>query len=169
MRPLSENVWSLNGLPTLVRPAVSVVGLNSDERSAAISFWIAALRSGVSSRCPSGAASTMLSTLPCSDWNCDSIRSVARCVSEPGISNSSRSPPPTVATSPIRTTTIPSHPKITRHGWVAQIRAQPASVPVASLSWAARCPFVGGPAAPLSGVSVCALIVKPRLQSDVSG
>ena len=28
MRPLSANVWSLNGSPTLVRPAVSSVGLN---------------------------------------------------------------------------------------------------------------------------------------------
>ena len=56
---------------------------------------IAARRSGVSSVSPSGAAKTRLRTAPCSAANSDSIRSVARCVSEPGISNSSLRPPPT--------------------------------------------------------------------------
>ena len=36
---------------------------------------------------PSGAAKTRLRTPPCSDANSDSIRSVAFCVSDPGISN----------------------------------------------------------------------------------
>ncbi len=47
MRPLSANVWSLNGSPTLVRPAVSSVGLNSASvRRFAMAASIAALRSG---------------------------------------------------------------------------------------------------------------------------
>ena len=52
----------------------------------------------VSSRRPAGAAKTRFSTPPCSAANSFSIRSVAFWVSEPGISNSSLSDPPTVAT-----------------------------------------------------------------------
>ena len=141
IRPFSENVWSLNGSPTLVSPARSSVGWNSVVRSSAIASSIAAFRSAVSSRCPSGAAKTMLSTPPCSSANSDSIRSVARWVSEPGISNSSRSEPPIVATSPMRTTTIASQPRTTRHGWLAQKRVHRARPPVASRSCAARLPF----------------------------
>ena len=77
------------------------VGVNSDVLSFATASSIAALRSGVSRRSPSGAAKTRLSTEPCSEANSDSMRSVAFCVSEPGISNSSFRPPPTVATSTI--------------------------------------------------------------------
>ena len=58
-------------------PTVSPLGANSDVLSFAIASSIAALRSGVSSRSPSGAAKTRLSTLPCSEANCDSMRSVA--------------------------------------------------------------------------------------------
>ncbi len=58
--------------------------------SRAIASSIAARRSGVSSCSPSGAAKTTLSTPPCSAANSASIRSVAFCVSDPGISNSSR-------------------------------------------------------------------------------
>ena len=80
---------------------------NSGDFRRAIASSIAALRSGVSSRSPSGAAKTTFSTPPCSEANSASIRSVAFCVSEPGISNSSRSEPPTVATRTIRTTMMP--------------------------------------------------------------
>ena len=62
--------------------------------SLASAFSMAALRSGVSSCSPGGAAKTMFKTPPCSEANCDSIRSVAFCVSEPGISNWSRRLPP---------------------------------------------------------------------------
>ena len=55
---------------------------------------MAALRSGVSSCSPGGAAKTRFKTPPCSEANCVSIRSVAFCVSEPGISNWSRRCPP---------------------------------------------------------------------------
>jgi hypothetical protein len=116
---------------------VSSVGLNSADRRFVIAASIAALRSGVSSRSPSGAAKTTFSTPPCSVANSDSIRSVAFCVSDPGISNSSRRPPPTVATSTISTATIPSHTSMTRHGCVAQARAHEASAPVDSRSCAA--------------------------------
>ena len=71
---------------------------NSSVLSSAIASSIAALRSGVSSARPSGAAKTRFRTPPCSSTNSASIRSVARCVSEPGISNSSFRLPPTVAT-----------------------------------------------------------------------
>ena len=80
------------------RPAVRSVpvGANSVVWSFATASSIAARRSGVSRRSPSGAAKTRFSTPPCSDANSASIRSVARCVSEPGISNSSFRLPPTV-------------------------------------------------------------------------
>ena len=73
------------------------VGANSRVLSSAIAPLIASRRSGVSSRSPSGAANTRFSTPPCSSANSASIRSVAFCVSEPGISNSSFRLPPTVA------------------------------------------------------------------------
>ena len=50
IRPLSANVFLLNGSPTLSIPARSAVGLNSLVFSCAIAFSIAALRAGVSSR-----------------------------------------------------------------------------------------------------------------------
>ena len=134
MRPLSENVSLLNGSLTLSRPTLSSVGLNSEDFSRAIACSIAALRSGVSRRSPSGAAKTMFSTPPCSEANSDSIRSVAFCVSDPGMSNSSRSEPPTVATRAISTATVARKPKTTRHGWVAHARVQRASPPVARRS-----------------------------------
>ena len=69
---------------------------------------------------------------PCSDANSASIRSVAFCVSEPGISNSSRSEPPIVPTRTIRTTMMPIQLKMTRQGCVAQrapsARARPSRV-----------------------------------------
>jgi len=42
---------------------------------------------------------------------------------------------------------MPTQPTTSRQGWVAQKRAQRASVPVESRSWAARCcaPFVYDP------------------------
>ena len=93
-----ERVRRSNGSPTLSMPASSSVGSNSCVSSFAIASSIACLRSGVSSRWPGGAAKTRLRTPPCSEANSDSIRSVAFCVSEPGISNSSFRLPPTVAT-----------------------------------------------------------------------
>ncbi len=120
MRPSSENVLSPNGSLTLVRPALSSVGLNSVDLKSVIASWTAALRSDVSSRSPSGAAKTTFSTPPCSEANSDSIRSVAFCVSEPGISNSSFRLPPTVTTKAIKSATIPTQPRTMRHGWVAQ-------------------------------------------------
>ncbi len=76
----------------------------------------------------------MLRTPPCSEANSDSIRSVAFCVSDPGIENSSRSDPPTVATSAISVAMIPSQTTTTLHGWVAHARIQRASPPVARRS-----------------------------------
>ena len=96
----------------------------------------------------------MFSTAPCSDVNSASIRSVAFCVSDPGISNSSRSEPPTVATRTIRTTMMPIQLKTTRHGCVAHARAQRASAPVARRSWAALRPGAGAPA-PVGSSSPC--------------
>ena len=52
--PFSENVSSSNGSPTLTRPAVSSDASNSGVFRLAIASSIAALRSGVSSRCPFG-------------------------------------------------------------------------------------------------------------------
>ena len=86
-------------------------------RASATAASIAALRSGVSRRSPGGAAKTTLSTPPCSEANSLSIRSVAFWVSDPGMSNSSFSDPPTVATRPISTTMMATQPKIVRHGW----------------------------------------------------
>ncbi len=143
MRPLSENVSLLNGSATLSRPASSSVGLNSDDFSRVIARSTAAFRSGVSRRSPSGAAKTMFSTPPCSDANSALIRSVAFCVSDPGISNSSRSEPPTVKTRAISTPTMARKPNTTRHGCVAQARVQRASPPVERRSWAARRSVVG--------------------------
>ena len=94
IRPLSENVWSENGLPTLSMPGLPSVGLNSAVLSFAIAALTAALRSGVSRRSPFGAAKTRFSTEPCSDENSALIRSVAFWVSEPGISNLSLRLPP---------------------------------------------------------------------------
>ena len=129
-------------------PSGSVpVGSNSDVFSSAIAPSIAALRSGVSRRSPSGAAKTRFSTPPCSAANSDSIRSVAFCVSEPGILNSSRSSPPTVATVTMRTAMIPTHAQTTRHGCDAHARIQRASPPVDSRSWAASRSEVGSAAA----------------------
>ncbi len=102
---------------------------------------MAALRAGVSSRCPGGAANTMSRTEPCLLGNSALIRSVARWVSEPGISNLSRSEPPIVATRTISTRMIPIHEPTTRHGCVAQRRAQAASVPVERRSCAASLSF----------------------------
>ena len=142
MRPSSENVFLSNGSPTLVMPASpsgSVpVGANSSVLSFAIAASTAAFRSGVSSRSPSGAANTRLRTPPCSSANSDSMRSVARCVSEPGIENSSFRLPPTVATSTIRAAMIPSQLTMTRHGCEAQARIQRARPPVESRSCARR-------------------------------
>ena len=88
-------------------PALSSVGLNSERLSFATASSTACLFSAVSSRSPEGAAKTTFSTPPCSDANSDSIRSVAFCVSEPGMSNSSFRLPPTVTRRAIKTTTIP--------------------------------------------------------------
>ena len=142
MRPLSEKRLLAERVADAREPRrSSSVGLNSSVPQVRDESSIAALRSAVSRRSPSGAAKTTLSTPPCSVANSDSIRSVARCVSDPGISNSSRRPPPTVATSTISATTIPSQPRSTRHGCVAHARIHPASAPVASRSWAASLPF----------------------------
>ena len=141
MRPSSENVVLAERIADALEAGlVRRSGLNSGDLRRAIAFSIAALRSGVSSRSPSGAAKTTFSTPPCSDANSDSIRSVAFCVSDPGISNSSRSEPPTVATRTIRRAMMPTQPKTTRHGCVAQARVQRASAPVERRSWAAQ-PF----------------------------
>ena len=48
-------------------------------------FWIAAARLGVSSRSPGGAATTTRKAAPRWPPNLALIRSVAFCVSEPGI------------------------------------------------------------------------------------
>ena len=128
----------LNGSPTFSSPASPSRGANSPDFNRVIASSIAARRSGVSSRCPFGAAKTTFSTAPCSDVNSDSSRSVAFCVSDPGISNSSLSEPPTAPTRTISTTRIPTQPATTRHGWVAHARAQRASAPVERRSWAAR-------------------------------
>ena len=141
MRPSSEKVFSLKGSPTLSTPARSSgpIVANSDVLSLAIAATIAAFRAaGSSSRSPSGAANTRLSTPPCSAANSASIRSVAFCVSEPGIVNSSFRLPPTVATRRMSPAMIPTQAIITRHGWFAQRRIQPASAPVESRSCAAR-------------------------------
>ena len=66
-------------------PAVPSVGLNSSVLSFAIAASTAALRSGVSRRSPSGAAKTRFRTRPARRRTPPSIRSVARCVSDPGI------------------------------------------------------------------------------------
>ena len=95
---------------------MSEVGANS-VRAFATAASIAALRSGVSRRSPAGAANTTLSTPPCSEANSLSIRSVAFWVSDPGMSNSSWSEPPMVATRPISTTMMATHPRIVRQGW----------------------------------------------------
>ena len=138
MRPSFENVSLSNGLATLVRPALSPCGLNSDVFRSAIALRIAALRAGVSSRSPAGAANTMLRTAPCSEENSALIRSVAFWVSEPGIVNSSRSEPPIVATRKIRLAMITTQARTTRHGLFAHARIQRASPPVASRSCASR-------------------------------
>src|SRR3954468_6739384 len=138
MRPSFEKVSLLNGSPTLVRPALPSFGLNSSVLRSAIAFPIAALRSGVPRRSPSGAAKTMLRTAPCSDANSASIRSVALWVSEPGIVNSSRNEPPIVATRTMSAAMIPSHVTTTRQGLLAHMRIQRASAPVASRSCAER-------------------------------
>ena len=138
IRPSSENVFSSNGSPTSVIPASSSDGANSSVFSSAMASSIAAFRSGVSSRSPSGAAKTTLSTPPCSSANSDSIRSVAFWVSEPGISNSSLRLPPIVETRTIRVAMMPTHARTTRQGCSAHERVQRANPPVASRSWAAR-------------------------------
>src|SRR5918994_1001723 len=143
MRPSSETVFSLKGSPTLSRPALSSVGLNSSDSRRVIASWIAASRSGVSSLSPSGAAKTRLSTPPCSEANSASIRSVALCVSEPGISNSSRSSPPTVPTRRINAAMMPIQAPMTRQGCVAHARVQRASPPFESRSWAERRSVIG--------------------------
>ena len=56
------------------------------------------------------------STAPCSEANSALIRSVARCVSEPGISNLSRRLPPIVPTRTIRSAMIPTQLATTRQG-----------------------------------------------------
>jgi hypothetical protein len=130
IRPSEENVFGLKGSPTLSRPALPSCGLNSADLIFAIASSTAALRCGVSSRWPSGAAKTTFSTPPCSDANFVSSRSVAFCVSDPGISNSSRSEPPTVPTRAIRTIKMLTHAPTTRHGCMAQARTQRAHAPV---------------------------------------
>ena len=129
----------LNGSPTLVdaRPCRSC-GLNSGVLSFATACSIAALRSGVSSRCPAGAAKTRFRTAPCSEANFG-LDQVGRLLGvRAGISNLSRSLPPMVATSTIRTTMIPTQVTTTRQGLPAHMRIQRASAPVASRSCADR-------------------------------
>ena len=156
--PLSENVFSLKGSPTLSRPARSSVGLKSLPCRRVIACSMAALRSGVSRRSPSGAAKTTLSTPPCSDANSDSIRSVAFCVSDPGISNSSLRLPPTVPTRTISRTTIPSQPRTTRQGCDAHARDHLASEPVERRSWAAS-----RPSTPFSSCPTVCSVMRPFL------
>ena len=140
MRSFFEVVRGTSGLSTLTRPDLPFFGLKS-VRSFATAAAMAALRAGVSSRCPGGAAKTMSRTEPCLLGNSALIRSVARCVSEPGIVNSSRREPPIVATRPMSRTMIPIHVPTTRHGCVAQRRAQAASAPVERRSCAASLSF----------------------------
>ena len=135
------------------RPCSSV-GLNSAVLSRATAFAIAALRAGVSSRSPSGAAKTRLRTPPCSDANSASIRSVALCVSEPGISNSSRRRAADRGDEDDQVAMMPTQPKTTRHGCAAQARIQRASAPVARRSCAARRSVV-----PFS--SCCVMSLRP--------
>ena len=120
MRPSCDTVPGSSGSFTSTSPAspstgVSDAGANR-VRASATAASIAARRSGVSSRSPSGAANTTFRTPPCSAANSVSIRSVAFWVSDPGMSNSSRSDPPTVATRAISTTMIPSQPRTVFHG-----------------------------------------------------
>ncbi len=75
--------------------------------------------------CPSGAASTTRSAAPFCAPNLALIRSVAFCVSDPGILKSLISLPWNAAFRPISTTKMPSQPKTTRHGWRAQRVASP--------------------------------------------
>ena len=142
MRPSSETLLGSKTFPTLVKPALSSVALNSGDWRRATALMIAALYAGLSSRSPFGAATTTLSTPPCSSANSDSIRSVAFCVSDPGISNLSFRPPPTVATRTISRAMMPSQARATRPGCVAHARIQRASAPDARRSCAALCcPF----------------------------
>ena len=136
IRPLSENVWSENGLPTLSMPTLPSVGLNSAVFSLATAAFTAALRSGVSRRSPFGAAKTRFSTEPCSDENSALIRSVAFWVSEPGISNLSLRLPPMVNTRTSSTAIDASEANTTRQVCDAHARAQRASRPVESRSCA---------------------------------
>ena len=101
----------------------------------------------------------MLSTPPCSEANSFSIRSVALCVSEPGISNSSLSEPPTVATSTISTTMIPTHVRTTATGG-RRTRVPTGEPPVDSRSCAAS---RSGP--PGTRASWCAHGVFPSSKS----
>src|SRR5438105_15929461 len=105
-----------------------------ETRPAAIICRIADARAAVSTRWPGGAATTTRSAAPFSAPNLAVIRSVAFCVSEPGILKSLMSLPWNAAFSPIRATTTPSQVATTRHGWRAQRPAKRASVP----SWAIR-------------------------------
>ena len=63
---VGEGVVARTGRRRSSGPAVSSVGANSSVSSRAIAALIAASRWGVSSRSPSGAAKTRLSTPPCS-------------------------------------------------------------------------------------------------------
>ena len=100
----SRTCPSLNGIADALEPGLAVrSGLNSarlELRDRRLDRRLALRRVEA---LPAGAAKTMFSTPPCSEANSASIRSVAFCVSEPGISNSSRRLPPTVPTSTIRT------------------------------------------------------------------
>ncbi len=87
----------------------------------------------LSSRCPSLAASTTRRAAPFSPPNFAVIRSVAFCVSEPGILKSLISLPWKAAFSPIRATKTTSQVETTRHGCRAQCPANRARMPVCAM------------------------------------
>ncbi len=110
---------------------------------------IAALRSAVSSRSPSGATITTCSTAPLRASNFAASTSVAFCASEPGIENLFSSVPFSGPNARNEITKKNSRPPMTvRFGWVAWARAMRASVPVC---WRASAPLDGS----VMGLSSC--------------
>ena len=96
----------------------------------------------------------------------DSMRSVAFCVSDPGISNSSRSDPPTVMTRRTRRTRMPTQPRMIRHGCIAQIRVHRASPPDERRSCAARRSASGASTPLVSSPTSCSVMPSPSSFPD---
>ena len=118
-----------NGLLIDATSFVSTASERCEACDATSIFAIASERSGVSSRSPSGAASTTRSAAPFWPPNFALIRSVAFCVSEPGILKSLISFPWNAALSPISRTNTDTQLTITRPGCRAHAPASAASPP----------------------------------------